>query len=185
VVEGADEEGHVVVLWGAGSEFVGSFEDAGEELIGGGFAVRAVEELPGCDQHSVLAPLFVLVVHGFGDSVGECDEHVAGVKLESLLSIGGVGEQADHGSCRLEWDGFSAAEDVGRIVASVDVGEEMGEGIVFGVEECGVAAGGGGLVDNFVDAGDESAEITLAKAGDAAKARAEARHDKGRGDAFA
>src|ERR1700733_1077930 len=133
----------------------------------------------------MFSPLFVLVVHGFRDAVGEGDEDVAGVKLESCLRVVGVGEEADHRSCRLECDGFGSAKDVGWVVASVDVGEEMRERIVFSVKEGSVTAGCGGLVDDVVDTGDESAKITLAKTGYAAKACTEARHNKRRGDAFA
>ncbi len=38
LVDGADEEGHVVVLGGSGGEVVGGLHDAGQELLRGGRA---------------------------------------------------------------------------------------------------------------------------------------------------
>jgi len=63
-------------------------------------------------------------------------------------------------------------------VASIDVGEQAGEGIVLGVEEGRVAIGGGGFVDQVIDVTDESGEITLPEAGDAAEAGAQAGHEE-------
>ena len=123
--------------------------------------------------------------HGFGDAVGEGEEDVAGVDGESGLVVGGAGEEADYCSGGFERNGGAVAEDVRGVVSGVDVGEEAGGGVVFGVEEGGVAVGGGGVVDEAIDLGDEGGERTLLQAGDAAEAGAEAGHEEGGGDAFA
>jgi len=50
--DGADKEGHVVVLWSTAGELVGGGEDAVQELLGGMGAVRLVEKLLGTGDHA-------------------------------------------------------------------------------------------------------------------------------------
>jgi len=173
------------VLWSAVSELVCGGENAVEELLGGVHAVGLGEELVGCGDHAVFAPFFVFAIHGFGDAVGVGEEDVAGVHGKGILSVFGIGEQADDGAGGFEWNGLTISENIGRIVARVDEGEEPGDWIVFGVEEGGVAVGGGGLVDQFVDVADEAGEVALLERCDAAEAGTKACHEECSGDAFA
>ena len=115
----------------------------------------------------------------------KADEDVAGLQADGGAGVGDVGEQADDGSGGFEGDGLGAAEDEGWVVAGVDVGEDAGFGVEFGVEEGGVAVGGGGLVDEAVDVAHEGGQVAGLELGCAAEAGAEARHEEGGGDAFA
>src|ERR1700679_3725663 len=75
---GANEQSHVVVLGGAGSELVGSGENAVQELLGSVDAIGLTEELLGGNDHAVFTPLFLLWGHSFGYAVGEGEKKMAG-----------------------------------------------------------------------------------------------------------
>src|SRR5258707_5284273 len=104
----------------------------------------------GAGDHAIFAPLLVGGGHSFGDAVGEGEEDVSGLQENSGTGVRDVGDEADDGAGGLEVDDLRAAEDDGRVVAGVDVGEDAGLGVQLGVEEGGVALGGGGLVDEPV-----------------------------------
>ena len=80
---------------------------------------------------------------------------------------------------------LAAAQDVGRVVAGVDVAQQAVDRLVDGEEEGGVAVGRGRLVDQAVDARYESGEVGGAVHGHAAERGAQAGHEQGGGDAFA
>ena len=136
--DGADEEGHVIVLRGAGGEFVGSFDDAVEELLGRDGAFWLCKELVGAGDHAIFSPFLVFIVHGFEDPVSVSEEDVSLVHEDGGLFVLGVWKKADYDFRGFEWDGLLIPEDIRGVVAGVDVGEEAGEGIVFGIEEGGV-----------------------------------------------
>jgi hypothetical protein len=92
LVDGADEQGHVVVLGGSMGEAVGGLDDAGDELLGGSGAGGLGEEgLCGRD-HVGFAPLFFGGVHGFGDAVGEGYEDVSGLEADGGAGVHDVGD---------------------------------------------------------------------------------------------
>lgn len=172
------------MLRGTGGEFVCSFEDAAEELPGRHGAVGLGEHLLGGGDHAVFTPLIVFAVHRFRDAIGKGEKDVACMHGNGGLRIFCVGKKADDGPGGFEGDSLSAAEDVGRIVASVDEGEETGSGVVLSVEEGGVTVSGGGFVDEAVDVADKASEVGLLQGCDAAEAGAQARHEECGGDAF-
>ena len=125
-----DEHGHVVVLGGSGGELVAGCEQGAEDV-----ARVLVAHLAGGFDHALLAPLLVVVGHGFADAVGIEQQQVAGLEGEGLLDVGREGEKADDGAARFETDDLSVAQQDRRVVAGVDALHTSRLRIVGGKEE--------------------------------------------------
>jgi hypothetical protein len=80
---------------------------------------------------------------------------------DSGLGVFRVRKKANYGPGGFERNGLAAAEDVRRVVPGINVGEDIGAGIVLGVEKGGVAVIGRSVVDRVVDAVDETGEVAL------------------------
>ncbi len=124
------EHGHVVVLRGIADKA----EDIGFDVVEQVGGVIMAMLFDGEDE-LVESPLFVFVVHGFGDAVGVGDDQVAGLEL----NIAGFGDGFKGGIVyepNSDASGFGAVdlvaavvEDEGGFVTGSGVAEEAGFGI--------------------------------------------------------
>src|SRR5450432_4194708 len=101
LVEFQDEQGHIVVLRSAAGKRIGFRENGAHHRL-----CRYVPCGGGGGHHPLLAPLFVVVGHGFADAVGVADQQVARLHSQALLGVSRLRQQTHDRPIGLEPQDF-------------------------------------------------------------------------------
>src|SRR5580692_163269 len=156
-----NDQGHVVVLRGAGGELVGCLHDVRDGLA----SVASLRRADGGNQ-PLFASFFQRGIHGFADAVSEDYQPIAGSERQFSLLVSAIGNQSDDGATLVEPFDFlvvealdsggsptrSGAKKQRRAVAAVHVGEPARRRIELRVEKSGVAIRRGSFVQSLIDA---------------------------------
>jgi hypothetical protein len=134
-------------------------------------------------------PLFAKIVagrtHGFGDSIGEQDNRVAGRERDGALFVAGGPEPSKHKTSFLQMDNVATRlNEDGRVVAGVDVREGTRGRIEDAVPEAGEAIGGRRVVDELIQVRHQRGKISRVRDGQGVQRGAQAGHQQGRRNSF-
>src|ERR1700722_1376798 len=182
-----------VILRGSCGEPVRAFDQCSDGVLGGAMVI-----LSGGRDQTIFSPFLVVQCHGLADPVGEGDESVVGIQLQTALVIVNFGQDADYRAADFQAlhsaGRFRVAETIhprssrtqeyGSVVARIYVIKGAGRGIVFAKEEGDETVAGRGIVDDPVEAFDEPGETDGAAESKPVQGRTDRSHQKGGGDAL-
>ena len=132
--EAGDDDGHVVGLLGS----AGPLFDGGEQTFGDAIDGKVAEAEDFCGEARV-AKFLSIDVFRFEQTVTESHEERAGRGRHADLFVFSVIEKPNDSAALIELGDFAAVNEKRSAVAGVGVGESARRGIVFSVEESGVA----------------------------------------------
>src|SRR5580658_2462267 len=189
-----DNHREVVILRGSCGEPVRAFDQCSDGVLGGTVVI-----LSGGRDQAFFPPFLVVGSHGFADPIGEGDESVVGIQLQTSLVIVNFGQDADYRAADFQAlhsaGRFRVAETIHprsgrtqeyrRVVPRIHVIKGAGLRIVFAEEKGDETVVGGRIVDDPVETLDEPGKTDGAAKGKPVQGSADGGHQKGGGDALA